>query len=102
MLWFTPDWKETPRPLTDTQGEVKDAEPDVQPEEEDDVCHFAEQKHVAYVLLQCDCGWERRRNHGCSMETAFPHWAKHSVTYQKSLLRVYTLGHKYLLSWILI
>lgn len=60
MLWLNPDWKETPRPLTDTQGEVKDAESDVQPEEEDDVGHFAEQKHVAYVLLQCDCGWEKK------------------------------------------
>lgn len=42
MLWLNPNWKETPRPLTDTHGEVKDAESDVQPEEEDDVCHFAE------------------------------------------------------------
>lgn len=43
------------RPLTDTQRQVQDAEPNVQPEEEDDVGHFAEQEQVAYVLLQCDC-----------------------------------------------
>lgn len=42
------------RPLTDTQREVKDAEPNVQPEEENDVGHFAKQEQVAYVLLQCD------------------------------------------------
>lgn len=41
-------------PLTDAQRQVDDAQPDVQPEEEDDVGHFAEQEHVAYVLLQCD------------------------------------------------
>lgn len=44
------------KPLTDTQSEVKDAEPNVEPEEEDDVGHFTEQEHVAYVLLQCDWG----------------------------------------------
>lgn len=41
-------------PLTYTQGEVEDAQPDVQPEEEDDVGHFAEQEQVANVLLQGD------------------------------------------------
>lgn len=41
-------------PLTDTQRQVKDAEPDVQPEEEDDVGHLTEQEQVAYVLLQSD------------------------------------------------
>lgn len=45
------------RPLTDTQWEVKDAESNVQPEEEDHVGHFAKQEQVAHVLLQCD--WER-------------------------------------------
>lgn len=55
------------RPLTDTQREVKDAEPNVQPEEEDGVGHFTEQEQIAYVLLQCD--WEenkrrRRRREG--------------------------------------
>ena len=42
------------RPLTNTQRKVQDAQPDVQPEEEDDVCHFTEQEQVAYVLLQSD------------------------------------------------
>lgn len=42
------------RPLTDAQSEVEDAEPDVQPKEEDDVGYFAEQEQVAHVLLQCD------------------------------------------------
>lgn len=42
------------RPLTDTQCEVNDAEPNVQPEEEDGVGHFTEQEQVAYVLLHCD------------------------------------------------
>lgn len=42
------------RPLTDTQCEVEDAQPNVQPEEEDDVGHFTEQEQVAYVLLQRD------------------------------------------------
>lgn len=50
------------RPLTDTQCEVEDAEPNVQPEEEDDVGHFTEQEQVAYVLLQRD--WETEKKRG--------------------------------------
>ena len=42
------------RPLTNTQCEVKDAEPDVQSEEEDGVGHFTEHEQVAHVLLHCD------------------------------------------------
>lgn len=40
--------------LTETQRQIKDAEPNVQPEEEDHVGHFAKQEQVAYVLFQCD------------------------------------------------
>lgn len=47
------------RPLTDTKSEVKDAKPNVEPEEENDVGHFAEQEQVAYVLLQCD--WKKKK-----------------------------------------
>lgn len=57
MTFTTP--KELGVPLTDTQGEVKDAEPNVQPEEEDHVGHFTKQEQVAYVLLQCD--WKREK-----------------------------------------
>lgn len=52
------------RRLTDTKDEVEDAQPNVQPKEEDGVCHFTEQEHVAHVLLQSDWkkgGWGRRR-----------------------------------------
>ena len=48
--------------LTDTQSEVEDAEPNVQPEEEDDVGNFTEQEQVSYVLLQRD--WEKERRKG--------------------------------------
>lgn len=45
-------WKESQ--LTETQRQVKDAEPNVQPEEENHVGHFAKEEQVAQVLLHCD------------------------------------------------
>lgn len=59
------------RPLTHTECQVKDAESDVQPEEEDHVGHFAEQKHVAYVLLQRNWGWERGGNREMQCRESF-------------------------------
>lgn len=49
------------KPLTDTQCEEEDAEANVQPEKKDGVGHFAEQEHVANVLLQGDCRCGRGR-----------------------------------------
>lgn len=40
--------------LTETQCQIEDAKPNVQPEEEDHVGYFAKQEQVAHVLLQCD------------------------------------------------
>lgn len=45
--------------LTETQRQIKDAEPNVQPEEKDHIGYFAKQEQVAHVLLHCD--WERRK-----------------------------------------
>lgn len=50
-------FKSIRQPLTNTKSKIKDAETNVEPEEEDDVGHFTEQEQVAYVLLQCD--WEK-------------------------------------------
>lgn len=37
--------------LTQTERQVEDSHPDVQSEEQDDICHFAEQDDVSHMLF---------------------------------------------------
>lgn len=43
--------------LTQTERQVEDSHPDVQSEEQDDICHFAEQDDVSHMLFHSY--WDR-------------------------------------------
>lgn len=53
-----------PAGLTYAEREVEQAHADVEAEEEDGVCHFAEHEDVPDVLLHGDCGRERGTEDG--------------------------------------